>query len=459
MAAKQVTLDDLINSLDPEIKALLKEDTRDVLDKRPTILDISYKSLLVNKYDTVEQFKELHDTLLTIVRENAKNVYSSIEAVPRSYFQKKGFSLLYINGGPDVQLLIGSSVDPIRKFLSNKVSKDFRLADTIFGLRKEETPILNRKQIPTGDFTVRYISKIDIGHVATEGEMSNVAVSPLSYKLLGLIDYGEMTGSPVLQYATEALNKLYALQADIDYSFKNKVPEVIGSGTQALGDLFVVVTIHTSTVNQAFSDEEKQIFFDLRRKIGLLASKKLRDNFLMGNIEGSNTVLQDIEQALVSILKTGKANLTKHSAHKGKSKKEQINSDKKAKTTGKISTKVNNTKGTAIAPPSNLLNITRLINSQLQDVISANMGDGSSKNILNYRTGRFASTVKVENMTMSREGMITAFYSYMKNPYATFSTGGRQSIPKSRDPKLLISSSIREIAEQVVTNRLRAVAL
>ena len=37
MAAKQVTLDDLINTLDPEIKQLLKEDTRQVLDKRPTM--------------------------------------------------------------------------------------------------------------------------------------------------------------------------------------------------------------------------------------------------------------------------------------------------------------------------------------------------------------------------------------------------------------------------------------
>lgn len=107
----------------------------------------------------------------------------------------------------------------------------------------------------------------------------------------------------------------------------------------------------------------------------------------------------------------------------------------------------------------NLLKLTTLINSQLEDVISANMGDGNSRNVLNYRTGRFASTVKVENMSSSRQGMITAFYSYMKNPYATFSAGGRQDTPKSRDPKLLISKSIREIAEQIVTNKLRAVAL
>ena len=108
---------------------------------------------------------------------------------------------------------------------------------------------------------------------------------------------------------------------------------------------------------------------------------------------------------------------------------------------------------------TNLTSLTVLLNSQLQDVISANMGDGNSRTVLNYRTGRFASTVKVERLTMSREGMITAFYTYMKNPYATFSTGGRQSVPASRDPKLLISRSIREIAEQVVANRLRAVSI
>jgi len=104
-----------------------------------------------------------------------------------------------------------------------------------------------------------------------------------------------------------------------------------------------------------------------------------------------------------------------------------------------------------------LINLQNLINRQLQDVISANMGDGNSRNVLNYRTGRLASSAKVETMSQSRAGMITAFYSYMKNPYATFSDGGKQSSPKSRDPKLLIAKSIREIAAQQVGNRLRAV--
>jgi hypothetical protein len=109
--------------------------------------------------------------------------------------------------------------------------------------------------------------------------------------------------------------------------------------------------------------------------------------------------------------------------------------------------------------PIDLISLQQLMNSQLQDVISANMGSGTSRNILNYRTGRFASSARVEKLSASRQGMITAFYSYMKNPYATFSDGGKQSIPKSRDPKLLISKSIREIAQQLVSNKLRAVPL
>ena len=107
----------------------------------------------------------------------------------------------------------------------------------------------------------------------------------------------------------------------------------------------------------------------------------------------------------------------------------------------------------------NLVNLLAILNSQIQDVVSANMGDGTRKDILNYRTGRFASTINIDHLTMSRDGLISVFYSYMKNPYATFSAGGKQQSPKTRDPKLLIGKSIRDIASQVVANKLRAISI
>lgn len=107
--------------------------------------------------------------------------------------------------------------------------------------------------------------------------------------------------------------------------------------------------------------------------------------------------------------------------------------------------------------PLNLANLQALMDRHLQDVVAANMGSGSDRRVLNYQTGRLASSAKVERLSASREGMITAFYSYMRNPYGTFSDGGQQQYPKSRDPKLLISSAIREIAATTVGNRMRAV--
>jgi hypothetical protein len=105
----------------------------------------------------------------------------------------------------------------------------------------------------------------------------------------------------------------------------------------------------------------------------------------------------------------------------------------------------------------NLTSLQNLLNSSLVERVKQNMGSGNRKDVLNLQSGRFAESVKVERLSESRQGLISAFYTYMRNPYATFSDGGRQQSPKSRDPKLLISKSIREIAQQQVSNRLRAV--
>ncbi len=91
--------------------------------------------------------------------------------------------------------------------------------------------------------------------------------------------------------------------------------------------------------------------------------------------------------------------------------------------------------------------------------IRANMGTGNRRDILNYRSGRLANSATVERVSISKQGMVTAFYSYMRNPYATFSQGGKQQYPRSRDPKLLIGKSIREIASQLMITKLRAVPL
>lgn len=103
---------------------------------------------------------------------------------------------------------------------------------------------------------------------------------------------------------------------------------------------------------------------------------------------------------------------------------------------------------------ASLTSLQTLLNQTLAERIKQNMGTPR----LNNRTGRFAGSAKVERMSQSREGMITAFYSYMKYPYQTFEPGFKQG-SEQRNPKTLISKSIRELAATVVGNRMRAVLI
>ena len=88
-----------------------------------------------------------------------------------------------------------------------------------------------------------------------------------------------------------------------------------------------------------------------------------------------------------------------------------------------------------------------LMNKVIEDTLRNNMGKGRATKKLNYRTGRFAKNVRVDAVIPTRNSSITAFYSYMKNPYSTFAEGGAQYRNEpARDPNLLIKKSLRQIA-------------
>jgi hypothetical protein len=202
------------------------------------------------------------------------------------------------------------------------------------------------------------------------------------------------------------------------------------------------------------------------------AEQRIR-NLMIDNVEklvgtkGSPSMLDLIEESLVATLRGKQVKSKEYSLPSvliAKSKSSKIDTSQTKAQIKKDLAQVRKLKASVKAVPKfqqavapDLTNLQNLINSQLQDVVSANMGDGSSRSLLNYRTGRLASSAKVQRLSQSRDGMITAFYSYMKNPYATFSDGGKQQYPRSRDPKALISKSIREIVAEQLGNRLRAV--
>ncbi len=152
--------------------------------------------------------------------------------------------------------------------------------------------------------------------------------------------------------------------------------------------------------------------------------------------ELAETLKQNVSNTLKAVTKTSKA-INSVKAKKGP---KEVQITKRVSKTAK--------------PTYSLANLQTLLNSALQQQIKKNM----VKPALQNRTGRFAESVRVERLSESRAGMITAFYSYMKSPYQTFEPGFRQGSP-ARNPKTLISKSIREIAAGIVGNRLRAVRL
>lgn len=184
-------------------------------------------------------------------------------------------------------------------------------------------------------------------------------------------------------------------------------------------------------------------------------------------------ILDDIESAITGKVKKLNANYSASNIKVGTIQQLYVNEQDRARYTqelkklkaealaykNKLKIAANNPIRQVNGQFYSLASLQQLLNDNLQNVVSANMGSGASKDILNYQTGRFAASVKVERLSQSREGMITAFYSYMRNPYQTFEPGYKQGSPKTRDPKLLIAKSIREIAETRVANRMRSVSI
>ena len=68
---------------------------------------------------------------------------------------------------------------------------------------------------------------------------------------------------------------------------------------------------------------------------------------------------------------------------------------------------------------------------------------------LNYQTGRFAASVEPLNVTRTKpNGPLNVSYRYQTSPYQVFERGGKMYKPE-RDPRDLISLSIREIAAEI----------
>ena len=142
----------------------------------------------------------------------------------------------------------------------------------------------------------------------------------------------------------------------------------------------------------------------------------------------------------------------KVNARKSTSKTRVENKSKVVRGTKKLG------RGSRKAPPSQSTKITGTgfsqldllakINSVLPDTVAKNMHSPR----LNYRTGEFARSARVIGVQKTPKGYPSIEYTYDKYPYQTFEPGFAQG-SRERDPRELISMSIREIAAEMAIGR------
>lgn len=477
-------------SLDILISQLSQDISNDTLKKAT---ERFLKSLSFDKFISYIKSTSYHRNLVGTAEDEFK-----LEAVPQATL--RNLFLEYV----DIELstfgLSHATEVAIHEHISQNIQSG-HLAG-VFSLRLKEALFLNVTNTGKGyrDFTLDLGEGVDKTSIDTLERIMKVVLDA-DYLTSHIVDKEH-----IFAKATKSvLGDKPHLEIELQYTKDNKAAgDLLATTGKYLNDLIKTVSSKTGRSDIDATESFKKLVVSLKPLTEVViakaaqlqsvpTSKELGDliagdaralNQLastLANTKGSPSMVESIGKNIASIIKTGKTlekvttSVTQKLSKTSKDKDvEEIN--KTLKQVGKAlkevqnqikkQNKISGTKaGSAIEPSAQLQNIPSLtslqvyINENLQHVISANMGGGTERNILNYRTGRFAESVKVDSLSQSRQGMITAFYTYMKNPYQTFEPGFKQGSPKSRDPKLLISRSIREIVATKVSNKLRAQAL
>ena len=220
----------------------------------------------------------------------------------------------------------------------------------------------------------------------------------------------------------------------------------------------IVVSLESSFANRLKGrTQEKQIkqklLADLEKAIGKLqsvATLSSSDSFVEEAEKKSiNLVINAVEDAFKgSKVKVKKINIKKQKLSKTKQvksvalkKRTKILPVSKGKTAKKPKASTKKSK-------YSIATFIGVINQKLPEVVAKNMQPPA----LQYQTGRFASSVRITDITSTPKGLPSIGYTYQRNPYETFEVGGRLG-SQERDPRKLIDRSIREIAAGLAIGR------
>lgn len=401
------------------------EHWRKKLDKNIHIADISIGALKVS----VPSITEIeYNVLYSAFQIQASHVSTSLRNAVKQAKSGDWKGLVFVDDPKYGQYLIAASYSTLQGYVSSVLkplsSGEYKNLNVLLGVDKHG----------------RTVSRI--GHIA--GDFSH-AETPLTAKLTDIASRLPLTSANKVIGMLSQVQNAHLFEAE--YSFTNETSYTKKDLASILGRGTLLVTIHSDEKNSALATTIEKVISDQLSKY--VKSAEFVNDLLVE--PGSNSIVEDVAYFIRKALDPS---IKLPSTHKPSVQKKSVK-QKTSKTTEFNLPRIRTHKGQF----SSLTGLQRILDARLTQQIKDNMGDGTRRDVLNLRSGRFAESVKVERISQSREGMITAFYTYMKNPYQTFEPGYAQGSPASRNPKTLISKSIREILAEQVKNKLRAVSV
>lgn len=231
------------------------------------------------------------------------------------------------------------------------------------------------------------------------------------------------------------------------------------TGTGLIADYVAAVELEFFADNTLASEAEKNVKKLFRNQIGPALLKELVDT------PGSSTLREKVNKAILvdafikqlntgdvtikvspKLLKGGNKSIGNFTVL-GKKDKTKIAIGKEKPTRLPRKRKRGSTSSSAV----NLKTLIPLINKVLPQTIIGNMGFPALEN----RTGRFARSAQVVDITRTAKGYPSIAYTYQRNPYQVFEYpgGDPNRATTDRDPRKIIDQSIREIATGLMRSR------
>jgi hypothetical protein len=228
-----------------------------------------------------------------------------------------------------------------------------------------------------------------------------------------------------------------------------KSSQIVTKAGKLTADYVSVISFQSGKENIADSKEEKALKTAYRSFLKGITPELL-------NMEGSSSLKQKANKVVIAKFKTSNKNVkvsskalshklstktsvtTKPKLKKGKAVITQPSSPRKSK------------RKTQASPAGSMLEMIGMINKELPNTVRRNMQEPALVN----RTGRFAESTRVTDITQTPKGLPSIGYTYQRDPYQVFEEGSSGAWSNGqRDPRKLIDKSIREIAVKMAIGR------